>query len=929
MPRSADFGINRIGNSLMYASMGISGTVTWGDTDNMPEGPCYTEAQTLQVPGRFAFGVGPVGSVQKSSDNFADDGMTYTVGAPTAPAGTWSYATTTKDGVQTFYGANGFIEAFVGFSNRYMVGTTINDGVRVKLQIEVVGDAARMRWTMTNQGTDPAALGLMFGATPGMLTNGATSNTQSGSANASGYFLSGGGNSGRNVKDGYVYMPTTRPPRTDAIFDRTLSPTDFPAYVDFVFGQTDYFGFRIENTPSDATLDTNPANVPTEADHITVGKHLFLLGIETTQTPTFNMDNIQPDTYFLDRTSFVQRFPEQVVLPGQSRQILHYVRSTWSVASYALPYGVVVDAPKLIATRTTDFNGNPSDGGIVPNPFQVRVYVDNVGGYAFDGREFQLNNVRINLKFDAGSDVTIQNGSEKVMAVVNPQQIRFVDFTAKAGPNANGNVGYTVTIESQPGNVTKTLTGKINIAARPRLTLNPDVNFITSPYSYIDSSWEEIFKNFSDPLIPGGKVQAFVFDPQQQGYVVSLGAERGRGMWVLYTSDANTPVTADLAGTPSTPANFLQQSQQLQLKSGWNQIGNPYNYSFPISQMLGVTASNPGTSYKWSDLVSLGVVSNFLSTYNPTTGDYEYVDGSSGLMDPNRGYWIFVQTADDLSLSYPPLFAGWVPDQARSKGGVNGGTAPKAWTQTANKWRLKLSARTETQIDAENYIGVAANAKDAKALQVYEPPIAPTKTLGLSVSQMIDGKATRLSQAMESKGGRKEWTVQVDVRKAGQVTLTWPNLSTVPQNMRFHITDVANGNTRDLRRTSGYTFTADKVGTRVFKVTAEEGTAARAVIGNIVVTQPGRATDKNAPFTINYTLSSDSSTSVRILAGNGREIYIATRGRADRAGENTVTWTLRDKANRAVAPGTYRVEIIAETATGERVRKVVPLNVTR
>ncbi|MEZ5162856.1 MAG: hypothetical protein R2688_03700 [Fimbriimonadaceae bacterium] len=53
-----------------------------------------------------------------------------------------------------------------------------------------------------------------------------------------------------------------------------------------------------------------------------------------------------------------------------------------------------------------------------------------------------------------------------------------------------------------------------------------------------------------------------------------------------------------------------------------------------------------------------------------------------------------------------------------------------------------------------------------------------------------------------------------------------------------------------------------------------------------------------------------------------------TRGRAENSGENSVQWTLRDNANRAVAPGTYRVEILAETPNGERVRKLVPVSIS-
>jgi hypothetical protein len=298
-------------------------------------------------------------------------------------------------------------------------------------------------------------------------------------------------------------------------------------------------------------------------------------------------------------------------------------------------------------------------------------------------------------------------------------------------------------------------------------------------------------------------------------------------------------------------------------------------------------------------------------------------------MEPTKGYWVFVSDPSEITLNYPPLFDGWVPNQSRTASRP-GTTSVKTWSQSANHWRLKLAARNESNLDAENYIGVAPGNKESAALRVYEPPMAPLSEVGLSISETVNGKETRLAQSLQPKGGKKTFNVNVNVRKPGQVTITWPNLSTVPSNMRFHITDLATGTTRDLRRSSGYTFTVDKAGTRQFQVTAEEGAASRAVIGNVIVTQSGRAAgDRNAPVTISYTLSTDAATSVRILANNGREVYVASRGRADRAGENTITWTLRDKANRAVAPGTYRAEIVAETTGGERVRKVIPVNVIR
>jgi hypothetical protein len=169
--------------------------------------------------------------------------------------------------------------------------------------------------------------------------------------------------------------------------------------------------------------------------------------------------------------------------------------------------------------------------------------------------------------------------------------------------------------------------------------------------------------------------------------------------------------------------------------------------------------------------------------------------------------------------------------------------------------------------------------------------------------------------------------VFVNNSAVGDVTVTWPNLPSVPRNVRAKITDLATGEVRDLRSVSGYTYFMGQAGSREFVVTLEQGGSARPVIGNVMVSSPGRGVDQI--MTVSYALSADALVTVRILSGTGKEVYAVTRGRADNAGENQVTWNLRDSANRAVAPGTYRVEILAETPNGERVRKMVPINVVR
>lgn len=289
-------------------------------------------------------------------------------------------------------------------------------------------------------------------------------------------------------------------------------------------------------------------------------------------------------------------------------------------------------------------------------------------------------------------------------------------------------------------------------------------------------------------------------------------------------------------------------------------------------------------------------------------------------MQPNRGYWVFVTSFQPIRVIWPAVFLPGLPNSGRAA------TAP-VWRQTEKQWRLQVSARLNDGLDANNFVGVAGNAKDATRLITPEPPKAPNGKVTLAIEGELMGKPSRLASAFQANAKRHEWKVSVKAEEAGEVTLTWPNIGSVPRNVRLQLTDPATKTTRDLRFASNYTFRMDEPGTREFIVKLEPGTAGRAVIGNVLVTRPGR--DPRAPFTIAYSLSAQATTTIRVLSGTGREVYTVTRGRSDNAGENTAVWTMRDNANRAVAPGAYRVEILAETDTGERVRKIVPVNVVR
>lgn len=908
-PFSSPYGVGSVANDLMVATMGFTGTVTYGGAN----GPCFNPAITSSVRGRIGFQVGGTGSAQTPFD----DNLVLTFGMPISPGGSWSYATTnTLDPTsgartKTLFGANALELAFVGASDRYIYGETVNDGVRVRCRVDVIGDAARLQWTMTNEGaTRP--IGLWFGQWVEMLAS--TPDPATGA-------LTSGESFGDKLP--YITVPGQKPILTDRRFIRSQDSSNFPATASFNFGQTTPYGLKIENGPTSST--TNPAtgqSDATQAAEIVFGNSTFLLGGPSGGDNTFP-DVIIPDTFV--GSSYIQKFAEQTVVAGGTRTIVHYFRSTWGQSNYVLPYTAVVDAPKLLATDD-DGSNSEENNGLFKNPFPVVVHIDNVGGYSNIDSGFILNDVKVKLTLPTGLNFvgfpTTTRSRQLTLSQVQTRDIETVTFQVEADGIEFGDLPYTVDIVSTPGG-TKQIKGSIQVAATPRYRLfdvggGPTTNAITTPFVFSDSSWSVVL-GLNSPT----DFQAFEWDAQLKGYVISTSAARGRGAFIV--NNTGSTISDELGGNPVTPPDTVPLPTDnsgrvaIQLKSGWNLIGNPYNYPITIGQMTGVSAAAPQQSRSWAQLVSQGTVNSFLAYWDAPTQSYRFLQRATDKMLPNTAYWIFVNTGADLTLSFPPVFEEGVPGSTRSV---------DDWKQTDKQWRLQLVARTDRAVDDQNFIGRTVSTESANTLRMMEPPMAPTQEVSVSVEGQMNGQPIRLAQSLRETGGKQEFKVFVDAKKDGEVNLTWPNLASLPKNVRARLIDVATSTTRDLRGSSGYTFNATAGSSREFKIQIEEGITSRPTIGNMIVTR-SNTRSMNSPFTINYTLSAAATTTVRVLGTNGKEIFTITRGRSDSAGEQTLSWNLKDNANRSVAPGTYQIELIATTEDGDNVRRVVPVNVIR
>jgi hypothetical protein len=938
------FETNTIFNELMCVTVGRLGTYTFGggNITTPPFSPCFEPpggAKVVPIAGKFTFSNGlfgfdtvdgsgnviPHGSLQQYSQFFHNANMGLTFGSPDVPA--YCYANLIIDGKNTFFGGN-TSEFFTGFSNRYIFVQETDGPILTNLQVELVADAVRFRWGFTNGTNAVHNIGLWFGAGATMLTDEADFNGLNYAftvppflgADASGFVpgLNADTNGGRIFKFSYVYLPNNKPPDTDVKFDRALNAATFPPYVDFLFGQTDAFGFRIENEPSAATDDI-PANKPTKATQMTLGKGLFVIDDPASAAPLFP-DLILPDTGFLDEACFVQKFPAQQMLGGATIQFLNYVRTNWGNSNYALPFGATVDAPHVVQVASVDYNGKPTVNGVRPNPMTMRVWVDNVGGFAFDQKEFPLQETQVNMVFDTPGLTFVNGNGTNRIGTVAPHLTNFTDFTVMANNNVVGDVNYTCTIEAlAPGPITKIIQGTITFGARPRLNLYPGPNLITAPFVFADSAWSAILAPFvNQAVLPGASIQTYVWDPKQQGYVISLGAERGRAAWVIYNRPTNVnvvPTLQNFLGTPSIPPGFNDSSQLVQLSQGWNMIANPFNYPVPINQINGVSASQPQIAHTFQELVSLGVISNFVAFYDPVAKTYQFVDGTNGLLQPNTGYWIDVFQQADLTLSYPSLFLPGIPESSRAaKVGVVG-------PQGKNLWQTQLIVKHDSVVDGNNYIGTVASAADVNRYRIFKAPMAPRQTAQIAVVGAMAGKTNLLARSYSVTASSYKWTIVVDSATKGPVQITMPQLAAVPANFQVRLDDPAINGSQDMRKATTYTYTA-AVGRRTLTIAiGPPPPLSLATVGDQMVMY-----GSTPVYVISYSLYNPATTTVTILKNSGAVVKVLQSNKADHAGSSSVIWNLLDATNHRVPSGIYIARVDA-TISGTTTSKTAAMMV--
>ncbi len=914
--------------NLFGAGIGIEGTVAYLATQGC-EG-------TSPIRGRIGFTIGPVGSIQDELtgntfggeiDNFLRLTKGISVGETGPPpnisytgpidftpsTGGLSYArvqvrTTgaTPTTTSYLYGSNALNLAFVGRSGRYIyTDSTVNGGaVGVRCLIDVLGDGARISWRLTNLSANPLGLGLWFGQVVDLVDKNGLLRTVPYQSPAGPF------------DTGYITIPGRKPLTVDERFNTTgLGPAGeaqaatvgVPAYVNFSGGQKSAFGLQVVNNASALTgYDPNSVIDQTAVDEFVIGKWPFVVdGHWPTTDPAFNdfifnaPGNGNADAGPLDQEpAYLQKWePTTVVAPnGGTRDIITYYRSINGDSSYSPAfqgYTGVVDTPKAISTNSSD----PTT--FEPNPITIRVNVDNTGGFSVTDTTVKMQSVQVTLNLPAGMHSTTSTSRTMIknISTVVPGAVGTADFLVTVDPDAVGSLPYTVTILPQPGFASKTITGHINVAATPRLLVRSGANLVSPPWDFADNSWEGILN-----LDLNADFQAYTWDAQLQQYVTQTAAERGRGSWIVSKSDLGTRV---LAGSPQQPldefpdpTNFdVGGAPIVRLQPGWNLVGNPYNYAFPLGQITGIPVGQNNLALTYADLVRLGYTDGSFSYYDQDLHGYgSPTQGVDSRLQPNRGYWIHANVAFDIQ--FPPLYDLF----------IRNAKSDPVFPQRFDNWKLQLSAATPNATDSLNYMGIVRNPTDATALSFRKAPMAPTVD---AIRSYVASGSLQMGSSLRYARGVQTFTYSVNNKAAGPITISWPNLKQIPSNLAVTVTDTVTKKKINARSLAGYTYTAPQQSVRSFTVTVTpQGTVAQRVgsVGTQIV-QAGGIKLMN----ISFVTSGRGAATLQVLK-NGVVVGTAASDIDIIAGTNKVTWPMIDKNGVPLPNGTY---VLAVSATGE------------
>ncbi|MFM7320978.1 MAG: FlgD immunoglobulin-like domain containing protein [Armatimonadota bacterium] len=438
-------------------------------------------------------------------------------------------------------------------------------------------------------------------------------------------------------------------------------------------------------------------------------------------------------------------------------------------------------------------------------------------------------------------------------------------------------------------------TGSPRLVSFPVRPLEPAIDRV------LGLAFDEFVLTQWDPL--GNRYEMAVPDKPVLGQVVP-----GRGYWLRLLPGAGGPVhRVEITGT--TPVRDVDFT--IPVPYGWNLIGSPFLEQVPIEKILVKFLENDPVS--WTEAVDSNLVAAEPFAWDPDGAAYvptTSLDGGAW-----KGYWLRVYAPAGVVLLLPG------PDAPTRSVKTTRSIAPR---RTTPEWTVRVSARVgaSTETVALGAAPGATDGVDARWDRELPPDPEPRMAFGFAAAGHGGGRAVGDFRSA-ANARRATWKLRLSSPVAGEATLRWEGLSTLPRGARLRMTDDATGESFPLDRRSRWTAALAAGATRTFTITAESARTTPLAIAGLRT----RST-RGESVRIEYALTGPADVEVTVSTLAGKVLRRLDAGRAEAGSTRSVLWDGRGEQGPLPA-GSYLLTVTARGDDGSAARQMRPVTTVR
>jgi hypothetical protein len=356
----------------------------------------------------------------------------------------------------------------------------------------------------------------------------------------------------------------------------------------------------------------------------------------------------------------------------------------------------------------------------------------------------------------------------------------------------------------------------------------------------------------------------------------------GEGYWMLKRGEFYLPQFDMVMPTLNSDASF-----NIQIHTGWNIIGNPFDKTIAWQRVLESNNLPLNTQ---------------LYSYN---GSYT----AQSTLEPFKGYYFF-NSSNLTNLKIPYPFGNLNPTR----------------TIVPTVWSVKLNYESGINRDYENYLGIAKTAKQGMdMLDNRKPPLFLDQGFLYFPRPVWDETFQRFSSDFRPEiGDGQTWDFEVANPRKSSSIIRFDGIDKIPNDYRVVLINSWNSTPFDLRKDSKYSFTsvAEKM---QFKFIVGTADYVEKEIANIIPHEFELVQNFPNPFnsstSISVKLPRDANIRLDIYNSLGQLVTNVADGYYT-AGVHTFSWDGNDAAGSSTASGVYFYRLF-EGSTQLQTKKMI------